>query len=205
MLRRFASGASVAAVAIACAAAGMLNLPILSREHAYPLVVFWLCVPAVWGVWAIVAPRRWTPHRLPVWGAVLGVLAAILGVMVLNLPLVVFGLTLSLAVRAVSIPLAAVLYYVLWMIVGRVYAALEPRPAGQERARAACHGGVFMRLELDAGEQEFLIQVLQRHQRELIWELARTDHKSFKSELREELRLLERLMDKAQVIELTVK
>lgn len=65
--------------------------------------------------------------------------------------------------------------------------------------------GAFMKLELDAGEQEFLIQVLQRHQRELIWELARTDHSSFRSELREQLRLLERLIDKAQVIELTVK
>ncbi len=62
-----------------------------------------------------------------------------------------------------------------------------------------------MKVELDPEEQKLLNEVLERHHHELLWELARTDHSSFKSDLREELRLLERVMEKAQVIELTVK
>lgn len=60
-------------------------------------------------------------------------------------------------------------------------------------------------LVLEPEEQEFLSGVLERHYRELLWELARSDHSLFKTELRKELRLLERLMEKAETLELTVK
>ena len=62
-----------------------------------------------------------------------------------------------------------------------------------------------MELHLDAEEQQFLIHVLEERYRELLWELARTDHAIFKSQLRAQIAIMERVLEKASVIELTVK
>ncbi len=137
MLRRFVSGAAVASVAIAIAAAVVLNVPSVNRERAFPLVVLWLCAPALWGVWAMLTPPGWMPRRLPAWGAVLGAIAAALGAVLLNLPLVVFGITVSVALRLLALPFAAAFYFLLWMIVRRVYEALQSEVSRQERAQAA--------------------------------------------------------------------
>jgi hypothetical protein len=125
MLRRFVSAAAVASVLIAGAAVILLNVPGLSRERVFTLVILWLCAPAVWGVWAMLAPRSWTPQRLPVWGAVLGVALGILGAIVMNLPLLLFGQEVSLVLRAIAVPIVAGIYFLLWMVVRRVFVELQ--------------------------------------------------------------------------------
>lgn len=125
MLRRFVSAAAVASVVIAGAAVILLNVPGLSRERVFTLVILWLCVPAFWGVWAMLAPRAWTPQRLPVWGAVLGVVLGTFGAVVMNLPLLVFGQEVSLVLRAIAVPIVAGIYFLLWMVVRRVFVELQ--------------------------------------------------------------------------------
>ena len=137
MLRRFVSAAAVGSVAFAIAAVVMLNVPGLSRERVFPLIILWLCVPSLWGVWAILTPKAWTPQRLPVGGALLGIGLGTLGAVVLNLPLVIFGVELSAAFRTIGVPIAAAIYFLLWMVVRRVYVELQPRVEPQERAHAA--------------------------------------------------------------------
>lgn len=62
-----------------------------------------------------------------------------------------------------------------------------------------------MELHLDSEEQQFLIGVLQQRYHEMLWELARTDHAIFKARLREQIALMEKVLEKANVVELTVK
>jgi hypothetical protein len=62
-----------------------------------------------------------------------------------------------------------------------------------------------MELHLDAEEQQFLIDVLEQRYHELLWELARADKPAFKAALREQVRMMEKVLQKAEVIELTVK
>ena len=56
-----------------------------------------------------------------------------------------------------------------------------------------------MKLELEPEEREFLHEVLEQHYRELLWELARADRSPAKSELREQVRRMEQLLEKTQV------
>ncbi len=137
MLRRFVSGAAVAAVAVACAAAILLNLPSVNRASVFPLVVLWLCAPAAWGVWAMLTPPGWAPRLLPAWGAVLGAVLGGFAAVVFNLPLVVFGVSLNFGLRLIGIPVAAALYFLLWIVVRRVYVELGSGTEVRERARAA--------------------------------------------------------------------
>ncbi len=65
--------------------------------------------------------------------------AAAFGAIVLNLPLVVLGLEASWALRFVSLPLAAVLYYLLWMVVRRVYIELQPEAEPKVRDDRTVH------------------------------------------------------------------
>ncbi len=85
----------------------------------------------------MLTPPGWVPRRLPAWGAVLGAIAATLGAVVLNLPLAVFGITVSVALRILALPFAAAFYFLLWMIVRRVYDELQPEASRQDRAQAA--------------------------------------------------------------------
>lgn len=62
-----------------------------------------------------------------------------------------------------------------------------------------------MDLHLEPEEQQFLVDVLKERYRELLWELARTDHASAKTQLREQIARMEKVLEKASVIELTVK
>lgn len=62
-----------------------------------------------------------------------------------------------------------------------------------------------MELHLDPQEQRFLIEVLEERYRELLWELARTDKAACKAELRRRVALMEKVLEKANVVELTVK
>ncbi len=53
-----------------------------------------------------------------------------------------------------------------------------------------------MQLDFSSEERELLLQMLQEHQRELLRELAHTDHREFRLSLREKVRTLERVLDK---------
>lgn len=138
MLRRFVSATTVASVAIACVAIVVFAVPGVSRERVFPLLLVWLCAPAVWGLWAMVAPRAWVPRFLPAWGALLGLLAGTGAVFVLNLPSRVFGQQIPLGLRPVAVLVVAAFYYVLWMLVRLVLAELQlqadPKDRGAARA-----------------------------------------------------------------------
>ena len=126
MLHRFVSGSAVASVGIACAALAVSVIPSLTWQRVYPLAVMWCFAPLAWGLWAMLAPRGFVPHRLPIWGAILGLIAGALAAFVLNLPSRILGQTLSAALRGVGVVAIVVFYYVLWMLVRAVCRALGP-------------------------------------------------------------------------------
>lgn len=51
-----------------------------------------------------------------------------------------------------------------------------------------------MELTLNAEERELLLSILEQHQREMLNEIAHTDHREFKQGLRQNERLLESLL-----------
>jgi len=126
MLRRFVAASVVACVGIACAAFIVSMIPGLPWQRAYPLAVMWCFAPAVWGIWAMLAPSSGVPERLPVWGALLGLIVGLDCAFVLNLPSRVLGQTVPAAIRGLEVIALAVLYYFLWMLVRVVYRAIAP-------------------------------------------------------------------------------
>src|SRR5689334_14682077 len=95
MFPRFAAACVVGSIAVAFGALVLLLIPGLTFEKVFPLTVIWCCVPLIWGLWAMIAPRSWTPRMLPLWGALLGAIAGLLAAFVLNLPSRVLGQVLS--------------------------------------------------------------------------------------------------------------
>lgn len=124
MFRRFASGTAVASMAIALVVLFALLIPPLTPQRVYPMMVMWCFAPAVWGLWAMLAPPAWMPHRLPIWGAILGLIAGLLAGFILNLPLRFFGVAAPIIWRAVGAVVIAVIYYFLWMLVRLAYRSL---------------------------------------------------------------------------------
>ncbi len=124
MLQRFVSGAAIAAVAIACAAFAVLIIPGITWQRAYPLALLWCFAPLGWGIWAMLAPRGFVPHRLPIWGAILGLIAGTLAAFVLNIPSRVLGQSAPATLRGVGVIAIVVVYYALWTLVRAVYQAL---------------------------------------------------------------------------------
>jgi hypothetical protein len=55
-----------------------------------------------------------------------------------------------------------------------------------------------MELTLSAEEQEFLLNILRQHHRELLNEIAHTDHREFKKGLLEDEKLLDSLLCRMQ-------
>ncbi len=126
MFRRFVSGIAIPSIVIPFGALFVLVVPAATQERIYPLTVVWCFVPAVWGVWAMMAPAGWVPQRLPLWGAILGVIAGFLGVFVLNIPSRISGETLPTALSGVAVLLTVLFYYFLWMLVRAAYRSLGP-------------------------------------------------------------------------------
>jgi hypothetical protein len=125
MLQRFASAALVACVAIAVAAAAVaLTLP-APPEKLFRLLTLWCIGPAVWGVWAMVAPGSWVPKLLPVWGVFLGLVAGVLCEFVLKLPKQVFGIQFSTLESTIGVLVMAAFYAVLWLLVRAAYTSLS--------------------------------------------------------------------------------
>ena len=128
MFHRFAAGSSVAAVAIGAAAMIALLIPGLPLERLAFVPLIWCVVPAAWGIWAMLTPRSWLPERLPGWGAILGAIAALLGAFVLNIPARVAQQEVPASLRMWAIPIAAVAYYLLWLLVRAAYRSLNAPP-----------------------------------------------------------------------------
>lgn len=129
MLRRFAAASLVASCVIPIGAIAIFLIRLATGERYYQMAALWCLVPAVWGVWAMLTPATWMPKRLPLWGAILGVLAGIGGALVVNLPQRIFQINLSIGLRVLAVPLAAVIYYLFWMVVAAVYRGLTPADA----------------------------------------------------------------------------
>jgi hypothetical protein len=128
MFHRFAAGTAVASVAIALAALVVLLTPSLTPERTYPLTLLWCCAPFVWGVWAVFTPSAWMPRRLPLWGAILGVVAGSLGAFVLDLPSRLLGAAVPLKLRGIVVLILVLFYSALWMLVRVAYEALVAVP-----------------------------------------------------------------------------
>lgn len=124
MCRRFVSASAVASVAIACAALVIVLTHGLSVARFYPLPIIWCFAPLAWGLWAMVAPSSWVPHRLSLWGAILGLIAGLLLGFVFNLPWRVLGITVPVIVRGVAVVVIVVFYYFLWVLVRVAYRSL---------------------------------------------------------------------------------
>ncbi len=76
MLPRFASFSAVASLVIALAAGSLRLNPFPNLETRYLLTSLWCMLPLAWGLWAMLTPRSWLPQSLPLWGAILGLIAA---------------------------------------------------------------------------------------------------------------------------------
>jgi hypothetical protein len=129
MFRRFVSASAIASVGIALAVLVVLLTPALTLPRAYPLTVMWCFGPLAWGLWAVFAPSSWVPRRLPIWGAILGLIVGLLAHFVLNLPFRLFGVTVPGILRGVAVIVIVVLYYFLWMLVRVAYRSLGPPPS----------------------------------------------------------------------------
>jgi len=121
MFHRFAAACAVASVVIAAGALMSLVLG-LTPDLARVLTTAWCVVPLVWGVWAMVAPERWVPARLPLWGAILGLPAGIVAGPVLDLPSRMGG---PGGARWLVLVVAPLLYYGLWLLVASAYRSLR--------------------------------------------------------------------------------
>ncbi len=124
MFRRFVSGSAVASILIALGALVIFLTDGLAVQRFYPLTLVWCFLPAVWGLWAMFAPAGWVPQRLPLWGAILGVIAGLLVAFVLNLPARISGQTVPVTLRGVFVVLIVVFYYFLWMLLRVAYRSL---------------------------------------------------------------------------------
>ncbi len=124
MLNRFAAATCVVGPFLALATLVALLVPVLKPEGLYRLTSFWCFIPAAWGLWAMLAPRTWVPQRLPLWGAILGLLVGTVAMVLLDLPAHMFGLTPSALQRGLMILILVAVYYLLWMVVRAAFRAL---------------------------------------------------------------------------------
>jgi hypothetical protein len=124
MFRRFVSASAIASIGIAFATLALLLAQGLVEQRFYPLTIVWCFAPLAWGLWAMLAPSGWVPQRLPIWGAILGLIAGLLIFLVLNLPSRVLEVTVPVILRGVGVVIIVVLYYFLWMLVRLAYRSL---------------------------------------------------------------------------------
>ncbi len=124
MLSRFASAVCVASPAAALATIIALFVTNVQPEALYRLTSLWCIVPAVWGLWAMLAPRTWVPQRLPLWGAMLGLLVGTVVIFALNLPAEFLKTPPPMPLRGLVVLILVAVYYLLWSLVRMVFGAL---------------------------------------------------------------------------------
>jgi hypothetical protein len=125
MLHRFVSAASVGAVLIGLAGPLLYLNPIPTLEGRYLVTTVWCLVPLVWGIWAMLIPSAWLPGRIPLWGAILGLVAGLMAGFVLDIPYRLFDATTTTPVKFGIVVLAVVLYGLVWIAVRGVYVKLR--------------------------------------------------------------------------------
>ena len=126
MIQRFAAGSVIASMAIAIGALVLVVMPALPLPRTYPLTIIWCFVPLAWGFWAVIAPSTWVPERLPLWGAILGLIAGSMAAFVLNMPSRILAEPVPVAWRGVGLVLMVVVYYLLWTLVRMIWRSLTP-------------------------------------------------------------------------------
>jgi hypothetical protein len=134
LLHRFAAATCVASPAVALATLIVLLAPELTPENVSPLLSLWCIVPALWGLWAVLAPRAWVPQRLPVWGAILGLLVGTVAMFVIDLPARMFGIAAPAPQRGLATLILAGLYSLLWLVVRAAFRALAGAPSRPARS-----------------------------------------------------------------------
>jgi hypothetical protein len=112
----------VASVGIAVGAA-VLWLAAPAPANFYVVTAVWCFVPLGWGIWAMLAPAAWVPGRLPLWGALLGLVAAVLAVFVLRFPQQLLGRELP-TLRWAALVIAPLVYYAAWLLVAALYRSI---------------------------------------------------------------------------------
>ena len=129
MFPRFAAGSAIASALLGIAVTvAVVVVPSPQAARLFPILRVWCFVPALWGLWAMFAPRTWTPKHLPWWGAILGLLLASLIMFVLNVPEQVLGQAVPVSLRAAAVIVLAGFYYLLWMLVRLAWRKLCPEP-----------------------------------------------------------------------------
>jgi hypothetical protein len=136
MLQRFAAATAIASIAIALGLFGLVLTSGITCQKIYPLTIIWCVAPFVWGIWALIAPASWVPRHLPLWGAILGVIAGLLAAFVFNMPSRLLGQPVSLAMRAVAATVMVFFYYFLWMLVRIAYKSLAKTTMMYKTARS---------------------------------------------------------------------
>lgn len=86
----------------------------------------YLVFRAAVGIWALLLPAVWASQRLPLRGAILGLIAGALAAFVLNLPSRILGITVPATFRGVGVLVMTVLYHLLWMLVRVTCQSLTP-------------------------------------------------------------------------------
>ena len=124
MLLRFASATAVVSAMVGLATVSVLVIPGVPLDRFFPVFSLWCLMPVVWGLWAMLAPRAWVPERLPLWGAILGLLPGSVAFFVLNLPARIFGVDAAVGYRALGLVAIVLVYYLLWMLVRLSYRTL---------------------------------------------------------------------------------
>jgi hypothetical protein len=124
LFQRFAASTAVASIGIAIAAFIVCVAPGVNFQKIYPLPIFWCFAPAAWGIWSLLIPSTWMPERLPLWGAILGLMAGSMAAFVLNLPSRLFGQAVSLTLRGAAVLVVMLFYYLLWMLVRAAWRVL---------------------------------------------------------------------------------
>ena len=124
LFQRFAAATAVASIAVAFAAFIVLLTPRPIFERTHLLTILWCFAPCAWGIWALLTPTSWMPKRLPIWGAILGLIAGSAAFLVLNLPFRFFGQQVPLTLRGAAILVLGLFYCLLWMLVRAAYGLL---------------------------------------------------------------------------------
>lgn len=128
MLRRFAAASVVACIAVGVVVSVLSVIaPADQLPRLFPVLRIWCLLPAVWGIWAMLAPRAWMPARLPWWGVILGVLLGS-GAMVLKVPEQILQQPIPVMWRVAALVVIAVVYFLLWMLVRLAWRRLGTSP-----------------------------------------------------------------------------
>ena len=127
MIKKFASGATVASLLIFVAILILRLNSGFSLQSSFQLSTVWCFLPFIWGIWAALMPKLWSTDQLPKWGAILGLIVGIIAVFLLNLPDLFLDNPASLSIKFVLVFIPILVYYVLWLLVRWIYDSIAEK------------------------------------------------------------------------------